>query len=729
MGKSLNGVVFNLGVTTVTWTATDGSSNIDVCSFDVTVTDDENPEISCVADQPVTTDEDECTYTHIGTAWNATATDNCTVSTIGYVLTGATTGMGTSLNGVVFNLGVTTVTWTATDGSSNIDVCSFDVTVTDDENPVITCVADQPVTTAVGVCTYTHSGTTWNATATDNCTVASITYALSGATSGTGTSLNGVVFNLGVTTVTWTATDGSSNIDVCSFDVTVTDDENPVITCVAYQPVTLAVCVCTYTHSGTTWNATATDNCTVASITYALSGATSGTGTSLNGVVFNLGVRSEERRAGNGSSNIDVCSFDVTVTDDENPVITCVADQPVTTAVGVCTYTHSGTTWNATATDNCTVASITYALSGATSGTGTSLNGVVFNLGVRSEERRAGNGSSNIDVCSFDVTVTDDENPVITCVADQPVTTAVGVCTYTHSGTTWNATATDNCTVASITYALSGATSGTGTSLNGVVFNLGVRSEERRAGNGSSNIDVCSFDVTVTDDENPVITCVADQPVTTAVGVCTYTHSGTTWNATATDNCTVASITYALSGATSGTGTSLNGVVFNLGVRSEERRAGNGSSNIDVCSFDVTVTDDENPVITCVADQPVTTAVGVCTYTHSGTTWNATATDNCTVASITYALSGATSGTGTSLNGVVFNLGVTTVTWTATDGTYTTLFRSFDVTVTDDENPVITCVADQPVTTAVGVCTYTHSGTTWNATATDNCTVASITYA
>src|SRR5688572_16045698 len=210
MGTSLNDVVFNLGVTTVTWTATDGSSNIDVCSFDVTVTDDENPEISCVADQPVTTDEDECTYTHIGTAWNATATDNCTVSTIGYVLTGATTGMGTSLNGVVFNLGVTTVTWTATDGSSNIDVCSFDVTVTDDENPEISCVGDQPVTTDEGDCTYTHIGTAWNATATDNCTVSTIGYVLTGATTGMGRSEERGVGKDGRTRVTWKETDGSS---------------------------------------------------------------------------------------------------------------------------------------------------------------------------------------------------------------------------------------------------------------------------------------------------------------------------------------------------------------------------------------------------------------------------------------------------------------------------------------------------------------------------------------
>src|SRR5688500_10035181 len=193
MGTSLNGVVYNLGVTTVTWTATDGSSNIDVCSFDVTVTDDENPEISCVGDQPVTTEEGDGTYTHSGTAWNATATDNCTVSTIGYVLTGATTGMGTSLNGVVFNLGVTTVTWTATDGSSNIDVCSFDVTVTDDENPEISCVGDQPVTTDEGDCTYTHIGTAWNATATDNCTVSRSEDGRVGKERGMGRGVNGVV--------------------------------------------------------------------------------------------------------------------------------------------------------------------------------------------------------------------------------------------------------------------------------------------------------------------------------------------------------------------------------------------------------------------------------------------------------------------------------------------------------------------------------------------------------
>src|SRR5690606_5778383 len=46
-----------------------------------------------------------------------------------YELTGATQGTGTSLDGVLFKFGVTTVTWTATDSSGNIGVCSFNVNV------------------------------------------------------------------------------------------------------------------------------------------------------------------------------------------------------------------------------------------------------------------------------------------------------------------------------------------------------------------------------------------------------------------------------------------------------------------------------------------------------------------------------------------------------------------------------------------------------------------------
>src|SRR5690606_16934363 len=192
-----------------------------------TVEDNQDPEITCIANQTVDTDTDVCTYTHSGIGWDATATDNCTTEDRGEVLKGATTGNGTSLDGVVFNLGTTTVPWTTTDGSSNTDVCSYTVTVEDNQDPEITCTTNQTVDTDTNVCTYTHSGTAWDATATDNCSVDTIEYVLTGATLGNGTSLDGVTFNLGTTTVIWTVIDGSNNEDECSFTVLVEDNQDP----------------------------------------------------------------------------------------------------------------------------------------------------------------------------------------------------------------------------------------------------------------------------------------------------------------------------------------------------------------------------------------------------------------------------------------------------------------------------------------------------------------------
>src|SRR5690606_15152456 len=376
-----------------------------------TVEDNQDPEITCIANQTVDTDTDVCTYTHSGIGWDATATDNCTTEDRGEVLKGATTGNGTSLDGVVFNLGTTTVPWTTTDGSSNTDVCSYTVTVEDNQDPEITCTTNQTVDTDADVCTYTHSGTGWDATATDNCSVNTINYILTGATTGTGTSLDGVIFNLGITTVTWKLGNAWCRYDLCSYTVTEEDNQAPAITCTTNQTVDTDADVCTYTHSGTGWDATATDNCSVDTIEYVLTGDTTGTGTSLDGVVFNLGTTTVTWTATDGSSNTDICSYTVTVEDSQDPAITCTTNQMVDTDADVCTYTHSGTGWDATATDNCSVDTIAYELTGATLGNGTSLDGVTFNLGTTTVIWTVIDGSNNEDECSFTVLVEDNQDP------------------------------------------------------------------------------------------------------------------------------------------------------------------------------------------------------------------------------------------------------------------------------------------------------------------------------
>ncbi len=121
------------------------------------------------------------------------------------------------------NIGDNSVTLTATDPSGNTNTCTTTVTVKDVTPPSFTYCPTAPSTTLCAnlLGTYTMNGTGWDATANDACGVSLLSYALSGATSGTGTSLNGVAFNTGLTTITWTAKDASNNSSSCSFSVTI----------------------------------------------------------------------------------------------------------------------------------------------------------------------------------------------------------------------------------------------------------------------------------------------------------------------------------------------------------------------------------------------------------------------------------------------------------------------------------------------------------------------------
>lgn len=647
---------------------TDDSSCVIMDSIEVTTTPDVTPPsfISCGAGaQNEVADNGVCYYTNTGTAWDATATDNCAIDSVYYTLSGATTGTGLSLDGIQFGLGTTLVLWTAVDGSGNTSTCQYNVVVDDDQDPAISsCGASgtQNVVADNGLCTYTNSGTGWDATATDNCTVSTLEYNLTGATTGSGTTLDGVVFGLGTTTVTWTVTDQSGNTDNCTFDVVVTDDQDPsILTCGpgGNQNEVVDNGSCTYTHSGTGWNATADDNCSISTIYYTLSGATTGVGSTLDGISFNLGTTTVTWTAVDGSGNQDVCTFDVIVTDDQLPAITNCGpsgDQTVNANLGTCTYTYSGTGWNATATDNCTVSTITYTLTGATTGTGSSLNGVSFNLGVTLVTWTVTDGSGNTVTCSFTVTVLDDQDPAISsCGAsgNQNVSTDVGVCTYTQAGTGWDATATDNCSISSLTYTLTGATTGSGSSLDGVTFNQGVTTVTWTVTDGSGNTDDCTFNVTVTDTEVPAISnCVGDITANNDNGSC---GKVVTWTPpTFTDNC----------GATM-TSTHNPGDFFPIGTTTVTYTVTDGSENVSTCVFDVTIIDAQLPQMTCQAD--IESCTPLVTFTAPS------ASDNCGVASVTQ-IAGLSSGS-------LFPVGTTTITYEAIDIHGNSSTCSFDVII------------------------------------------------
>ncbi len=321
--------------------------------------------------------------------------------------------------------------------------------VVDSISPVITCIPPQEVTTN-DACTFVVPNIDWDAIASDNCGIESLSYIISGATSGSGNSLLGVAFNTGVSTVTWTVTDKNGNISTCSFNVMVSDVEPPVfVNCPDGSEFVLNTdsAFNTYTHSGFAWDATASDNCGIDSFYFVMTGATIGSGSSLDGVVFNMGETTVLWTAADLSGNTIYCEFTVVVNDNQNPEYSfCLTgnNQSVSTDLGADTYTHPDASWDAIAGDNDGIAGLTYSLSGATTGSGTTLEGLVFHLGTTSVVWTATDNSGNITLCEYNVIVVDDEAPVITCPPSQFYCSVDAV-------DIGNATATDNVYVISLT--------------------------------------------------------------------------------------------------------------------------------------------------------------------------------------------------------------------------------------------------------------------------------------
>jgi hypothetical protein len=166
------------------------------------------PAIACPEDIVKTTDAGSCgavaTYT-------MNYSGNCGTATVQQ-----TTGLP---SGSVFPIGTTTNTFIITDAAGGSATCSFSVTVTDNENPTITCPAAITTTTAPGTC---GAVVTYNVAFADNCTGATIQQTAGIA--------SGAVFPTGTTTNTFVVTDASGNTATCSFTVTVNDSQAPAFT-------------------------------------------------------------------------------------------------------------------------------------------------------------------------------------------------------------------------------------------------------------------------------------------------------------------------------------------------------------------------------------------------------------------------------------------------------------------------------------------------------------------
>ncbi len=206
-GSLASGSEFPVGTTTVTYTATDAAGNTSTVSFDVIVTDNEDPIIACPTAIVTTTEAGE-SYAVVNFE-NATATDNCNVTVE------QTAGLP---SGSQFPIGESIVEFTATDASGNTATCTVTITVEDKEPPVIVCPENLDMNVDAGICGAVVSFET--PSASDNS-------GLDVTVTQTAGPASGEVFPVGTTTITFTATDADGNSASCSFDVTVTDNEDP----------------------------------------------------------------------------------------------------------------------------------------------------------------------------------------------------------------------------------------------------------------------------------------------------------------------------------------------------------------------------------------------------------------------------------------------------------------------------------------------------------------------
>ncbi len=442
------GSTFN-GLAASTYTVTVRCSNDHSCSANTTVVvgatpDTQNPTANCPANITVGNDAGLC---GANVTFNATVSDNCPSATIAC----------SAMSGDFFAVGTTTVNCVAVDAAGNTATCSFDITVNDTQKPTANCPVNISTNVDPGQCTATVNYGA--ASAVDNCP--GPTFSCS--------PVSGSSFNVGVTTVTCTATDAAGNTANCTFNVTVIDNQGPTANCPGNQTVNVASGTCA---ANVSWTASASDNCPGPSVSCSPASGSS----------FGVGVTPVTCTATDASGNTANCTFNVTVIDNQGPTAICHGDTTVVNDAGLCGATVSFSIPDPT--DNCP---------GATSSANPA-SGSFFAVGTNPVTVTATDAAGNTGICSFNVTVNDTQKPTANCPANITVGTDPGQC---NAVVIYSSSASDNCPGATVICAPASGSS----------FGVGTTTVTCTATDASGNTGGCTFTVTVNDNEDPTPNC------------------------------------------------------------------------------------------------------------------------------------------------------------------------------------------------------------------------------
>ncbi|MDE0957996.1 MAG: HYR domain-containing protein, partial [Planctomycetota bacterium] len=621
------GAFFDLGTTTVTYTATDGGGNSTSQSFNITVTDIEAPGFfQMPADQIQVCLPGDCTAAVTWT--HPLVLDHCE----------AVTFQVSNNPGDIFPLGDTVVTYTSADSLLNESSQSFTVTVVDQEVPFFTStLPDINLPIEAGLCT---AQATWvDPTAEDLC--GTVTLGSSHP--------SGFLFNIGTTPVIYTCTDESGNTSTQSFNVTVADIENPQI---LTMPQSFSIGTQADSCTGIpTWTEPSVLDCDSVTLV----------STHDSGAALPLGDTVVTYTATDVTGNQTNMSFTVTVADGVSPQFTSVpANLIATTQPGSC---GAGVSWaEAVALDHCSSVAISY----------DPPQGATFPRGISVVTVTALDQDLNSSSATFTVEIIDNENPVQVSGPPAQVILANPAGTCQVAGA-WEVPAfSDNCTT---------NLSVTSTHQPGDLLPIGETLVTYTCQDEGLNQVETSFSVVVVDTTAPTIDSMPlDIEVTTAFDSC---QAVATWGLPQASDCSEFTMaTDVASGTTLGIGTHIVNFSFT-----------DVHGNVSADSILVRILDGETPLILgSLPDITIDTGAGSCLVTAI---WPEPTTTDCTTSALESNFS----------SGASFEVGTTTVVYTATDSAGNQSSTSFDVTVLDATPPVIvTMPPGMTLDSPVGAC-------------------------
>lgn len=438
---------FPIGVTNLTYVATDGSSNRTQRSFKITVIDNAKPTFN-VAPVDITVPATDCGAV---VSWvEPIADDNCPV------------GLTVSKDhapGETFPIGITQVNYVATDASGNSTLFSFKVKVEDTSAPIISSMPNitQFLTTACDV------AVNWtDPVVTDNCKFKVTSNFRPGAR-----------FGLGTFKVTYTAKDSSQNVSTSSFNIVIQDNSLPVFTgCITSSiekdagPVSCKAKV--------TWSVPiASDNC--------LDGVTL---PPFNpGDEFSIGTTVITYIAKDKAGNTSRCELNIVVNDKAGPTI---SSQPPDITASANSACQANVSWIVpTATDVC---------SGPVTFTSNYNPNDAFPLGNSRVTYTFKDNANNTSQVFFNVLVKDNAPPTISGCPTDLVISSSASCQAIGQWTP--PTVLDNC---------SGALVPTSNFRPGDTFPAGATEVIYRAVDNAGNAATCKFNVYVRNESIPTI--------------------------------------------------------------------------------------------------------------------------------------------------------------------------------------------------------------------------------